>query len=286
MNKKLLQQSALDCLKQYESVDTTAPIATGKAAWLALAFSRSDERLALHWLKTAIAAQGNQKPIPAAIQGSESLPVYGWMLGHLYQLSKNKPAFLKEIQPVFEAIVHLHQQLFTHHDLSGDGLIATTNEEGENEAPFFNAMLIWSNEHLIRIGGFLREDVQEVIEWNDLAIWSMNEKLWKEDAGCYLPFDLNKKTTIASVSINSFLPLVAGVPTQEQAEVLLETLLQQALPAHDWVSNWLLYKGLLRYEMRDTAADLKRETLAAALPYPADTQEKAAVVLEWLCGNR
>ena len=296
MNKKLLQQSALDCLKQYEFADGTARIATGQAAWLALAFSRLDETKALYWLKEALAGhlEGGSVPIAAA----SSLPVYGWILGHLYQTSKNRPAFLKEIRPVYGKIFNFHQHLYTNNDLSGDGLIATARggtSEGvtssppltnPTEDPFFNALLIWSNEHLIRIGGLLGEDVQEVIEWNDLATWSMNEKLWDDGANCYLLFDLNQQSKIATTSVNGFLPIAAGIPTQEQAEMMHEVLIQQALDPHEWVLNWLLYKGLLRYEMRETAADLKRKTLTTALPYPADTVEKAAICLEWLCANR
>lgn len=295
MNKKLLQQSALDCVKQYESAETSAPFAAGQAEWLSLAFSRLDERKALYWLKTALAGQRNN--VSAERPEALPLPVYGWMLGHLCQTSKDKPVFLKEIRSVYEEIIGLHQNLYTNYDLSGDGLIATRGVTSEGatsshtltnptEEPFFNAMLIWSNENLIRIGGLLREDVQEVIEWNDLAIWSMNKKLWNENAGCYLPYDQSRQTTIASIAITGFLPMAAGIPTQEQAEVIHETLIKKALDPHDWVMNWLLYRGLLRYGMRETAADLKRETLAAALGYPADTVEKAAITLEWICANR
>lgn len=306
----MLQQSALDCLKQCEFAEGTAGIAPGQAIWLALAFSRLDEKKALHWLKDALSSQS----IPTAVLYPSSLPLYGWVLGHLHQISKDKPAFLKEIRTVYRKIFDFHQQLYTNYDLSGDGLIATghgrvTSEgvtpshaltngvtsEGVTlshtltngvEDPFFNAMLIFSNEHLIRIGGLLREDVQEVIEWYDLATWSMNEKLWDENAGCYLPFDLNGQSKIATTSVNGFLPMAAGIPTQEQAEVIHEALLLQPLDPHKWTQNWLLYKGLLRYGMRETAADLKRETLAAALHHPADTVEKAAITLEWLCANR
>ncbi|MDZ4683252.1 MAG: trehalase family glycosidase [Saprospiraceae bacterium] len=296
MNKKLLQQSALDCLKQCEFAEQTVRNATGHAAWLALAFSRLDENKALHWLKDALANHREGGSVPAS--APSSLPVYGWLLGHLYQTSKNKPALLKEIRSVYCGIVALHQDLYTNYDLSRDGLIATAHGETSEgmtsshtlthyvEEPFFNTMLIWSNEHLIRIGGLLGEDVLELIEWNDLAIWSMNKKLWDKNASCYLPYDLRRQSKTGTPSKNSFLPMAAGVPTQEQAEVMHESLLQQTLYPHEWTLNWFLYKGLLRYEMRETAADLKRETLAAALPYPADTIEKAAIALEWLCANR
>lgn len=295
MNKKLLQQSALDCLKQCEFAEEPAHNAPGHAVWLALAFSRLDENKALQWLKDALSSQG----VLTAVPHPSELPLYGWVLGHLHQTSKGKPAFLKEIQPVYREIFALHQQLYTNYDLSGDGLVATAHgaetSEGVTlshtlthciEDPFYNAMLIWSNEHLIRIGGLLREDVQEIIEWYDLAIWSMNEKLWDENAGRYLAFDLKGQSTIATTSINGFLPMAAGIPTQEQAEVMHEALLQQTLNPHEWTLNWLLYKGLLRYGMRETAADLKRETLEAALSHPVNTVEKATIALEWLCANR
>lgn len=296
MNKKLLQQSALDCLQQYvPSKDKVfAQVSAYDAAWLAIAFSRLDAAHALYWLGQSLAMQ--------ASDAAEILspPIQGWAMGHLYKTAKDKPAMLEQLRPMHAAVLRQHLYLYEHHDWSEDGLIGTGSaDEGMEgldaskamrvEAPLFNTFLINSNECLIHLGSLLREKVNELIDYNELSVWSMNAKLWQERVGLYWPFDVQQRSVVASKSIAGLLPMLAGIPVQEQAELMLDKLTEYwQVPAFrkNIPLNWLLYRGLLRYGMRETAADLKRDTLAIALAQPVAHLRDAVVCIEWLCANR
>ncbi len=292
LNKKQLLKAALDWLKPYDTVEKIAQLSARDAAWLAIAFSRLDQDRALLCLQTALSFESPTEDASAVLSDA----AHGWILGHLYQTAKNKAVFLQQLRPVFQQILDFHRFLYGNCDLSGDGLIATASGQSEGvtrshtltyfEDPFFNAMLIWSNEQLIRLGGLLKHDVQELMEWNDLAVWSMNEKLWSENAGLYLPHVLKNSQTVFSASITGMMPLAAGIPTQEQAERMLETLLQGDFQIPDIATAWLLYKGLLRYGMQESAADLKKEAFASIEDHLADSASKAAIYIEWLCAAR
>ncbi|MCI5083593.1 MAG: hypothetical protein MRY78_17980 [Saprospiraceae bacterium] len=154
--------------------------------------------------------------------------------------------------------------------------------------PLFNGALVWSNECLIKAGQELGEPVNELIHWNELTIFSLNEKLWDEERGIYNAYDLKNDQLIPVHTNSGLMPMIGEVPTQEQAEQML-LMLEGAdfcgsseniyscptysLQAEDvnykrywrgpvWINmNWLLYHGLLRYDMEDMAAKVKRDSL-------------------------
>ena len=155
--------------------------------------------------------------------------------------------------------------------------------------PLFNAILIWSNESLIKIGHLLGEDVSELISWNELSIYSMNEKLWDAERGMYNAYDLANDQLIEVHTSSGLMPMIGEVPTQEQAEQMLLTLEGPAFqlnhpdfytcPTYSltaanidyqkywrgpiWINmNWLLYHGLLRYDMEEAAQIIKQNSLA------------------------
>jgi len=154
--------------------------------------------------------------------------------------------------------------------------------------PLFNGLLAWSNECLIQIGGLLGEDVSEIIQWDELTKYSMNEKLWDEERGIYNAYDLRNGELIPVHTSSGLMPLCGDVPTQEQAEKMLLVLESEmfggerddiylcptySLLAGDadfkkywrgpvWINmNWLLYHGLLRYDMEDMAARVRQHSL-------------------------
>lgn len=160
--------------------------------------------------------------------------------------------------------------------------------------PLFNAILIWSNECLIEIGFLLGEDMLEILQINELAIHSMNEKLWDDERGIYNAFDLRANAVIPVHTSSGLMPMMGYIPTQEQAEMMLELIEgpmfggkqsqiyscpTYSLLAEDlnyekywrgpvWVNmNWLLYKGLLRYDMEDMAEKIKSDTLNLVKEY-------------------
>ncbi len=150
--------------------------------------------------------------------------------------------------------------------------------------PLFNGILAWSNECLIRIGGLLGEDVSEPVQWDELAKYSMNEKLWDESRGIYNAFDLRSNEHIPAHTIAGLMPLAGDAPTQEQAEKMLKNLEGEMFggnrkgrylcPSHGMPGqdgggigpvyipfNWILAHGLERYEMYGMAERIRRDSL-------------------------
>ena len=154
--------------------------------------------------------------------------------------------------------------------------------------PLFNGILSWSTEALISIGSHIGADIAEPLQWHELTIWSMNDKLWNEEAGIYGAYDLREEALVSVKTASGLMPLCGEVPTQEQAETLLRTLESAAFggtgaetwlcPTYDleapdinyqkycrgpvWINlNWLLYKGLLRYDMKQMADKVRQHSL-------------------------
>jgi len=160
--------------------------------------------------------------------------------------------------------------------------------------PLFNGVLSWSNEALIKIGSLLGEDISEPLQWHELTIWSMNDKLWDEERGIYNAYDLRARSLIPVRTSSGLMPLCGEVPTQEQAEAMLQTLGSPMFGGHDpairlcptyslqaedvdfkkywrgpvWINlNWLLYQGLLRYDMVEAAGRVRRHSLELLSEY-------------------
>lgn len=87
--------------------------------------------------------------------------------------------------------------------------------------PFFNAILSWSNEAMIEIGRIIKADVTDFVLWNELTVFSMNEKLWDEKQGIYNAYDLVNKVYISGDTLSGMLPIMADVPNIDQAENIL-----------------------------------------------------------------
>jgi glycogen debranching enzyme len=155
--------------------------------------------------------------------------------------------------------------------------------------PLFLGILAWSNECLIQLGEELGLDTEDLVHWNELTVYSMNEKLWDEDRGVYQAYDLAADETLACHTSSCLMPLVSPAPNQEQAERILQNMESpsfQGYPKEDyfwcptyelsrpdlnfekywrgpiWINmNWLLYRGLLRYDMTQAAKKMRQDTL-------------------------
>ena len=154
--------------------------------------------------------------------------------------------------------------------------------------PLFNAMLIKSNAALIElyelIGGE-GEKIKKLNIWQQKSISSFNEKLFDKELGAYVYYDLRNEKHIRHISSSSFSPLFAGIPSQERAEVLLQTMIEKFggdnkylcasfNPESDrfnprkywrgpvWINmNWLLYYGLKNYKFNDIAERIKNDSI-------------------------
>ncbi|OEK05901.1 MGH1-like glycoside hydrolase domain-containing protein [Roseivirga misakiensis] len=150
----------------------------------------------------------------------------------------------------------------------------------------FNAMLIRSNEALIKLGSKLGLDTKEVEEWNAQSKITFDQKLWVESLLSYAPYDLQNDRHIALKEIGAFTSLYAGIPSDNRASILNDYITSIAnrpdgfrvMPSFDpdhnifdarrywkgpiWPQmNWLVHQGLARYDFKETANQVKSDFL-------------------------
>ena len=158
-------------------------------------------------------------------------------------------------------------------------------------------MLAASNERLARVGkliGAPEEKINQLMSWYQMTKDAMNQKLWSEEEGVYLHFDLRNSCRINAITSSSFAPLFAGVPNEQQAGKLEANLLgprflgqggQNFLcPSFNvlddrfnpmkywrgpvWVNmNWIIYHGLMRYQFSATAETVRKDTIELVMRY-------------------
>ena len=155
--------------------------------------------------------------------------------------------------------------------------------------PLFNAMLIKSNQALIDLYGLIGGKEIEITilkKWQKKSIDGFNNKLFDEELGAYVHYDLRNNRPIRFVSSSSFSPLFAGIPNQKRAKILVETMLDKFGgddkylcasfdPTNErydprkywrgpvWINmNWLLYNGLKDYGFTEVAERVKSDSVA------------------------
>lgn len=172
-------------------------------------------------------------------------------------------------------------QLGKKHQYDGEAIAA--------ESPFLvqdtlmNAVLIKSNNSLIQLGKELGFDVAEIEEWQSQSIVSYNSKMWNEALNFYTCYDLRNEKPILHKEIGAMTPLYAHIPTNAQAEVLNDYLVNLhnrgyfICPSFDvddplfdskrywrgpvWPQmNWMIHHGLKNYGF-DTTADIVKNDL-------------------------
>lgn len=155
----------------------------------------------------------------------------------------------------------------------------------EVQEPAHLAVLVWSNECLLHLSGRLGLDAKELVEQNELTVFSMNDLLWDTEYGIFLPRDRTTGHLHLTGSIGGVIPLIAEIGDQEQAEamrIILEANFieddhywfptvslfnedcQVDTPdsgAVDPLINWLLYYGLMRYDFDDLSIRLRENLL-------------------------
>jgi Trehalase len=151
----------------------------------------------------------------------------------------------------------------------------------------FNALLSRAGRDLGKIAHILGENPSPFEERAAQTARAMNEKLWDEEHGTYLDFDLASDRPIHVYVAPNYAPLFAGVPDERRASRMLEGLNAPGfgladesispVPSYDrygfgffpgrywrgpvWVNiNWFLMRGLERYGHDKEAARL-RETI-------------------------
>jgi hypothetical protein len=151
----------------------------------------------------------------------------------------------------------------------------------------FNALMCRADRDLAQIARVVGEDPSSSEERAAKTARTLNEKLWDEQHGIYLDFDLVSNRPLEVYVAPNFVPLYAGVPDEEQARRMVDTLENTGfglsdesltpVPSYDrygfaffptrywrgpvWANiNWFLMRGLERYGYEGQAERL-RETL-------------------------
>jgi mannosylglycerate hydrolase len=150
----------------------------------------------------------------------------------------------------------------------------------------FNSLLCKANRDLAEIGRIIGEDPSTYDELAEKTKGAINEKLWDEDRGIYLDYDFADDRPIrVYFGPNLAGPLYAGIPGQDRARRVLDTLENDGfglsdenitpIPSYDlhgygfseerywrgpvWINiNWFLMHGLEAYGYKEHAQRLRR----------------------------
>jgi hypothetical protein len=155
------------------------------------------------------------------------------------------------------------------------------------ECPFavqdvlFNAILVRANEDLAGIAAVIGDDPEPFRRWAELTRSGLDAKLWSEEDGIYLDYDVRAGRQLPARTWGGLAPLYSGVPP-ERARRLLETMAEFAVelgggravasvasedpsfdPARYWrgpvwpMISWVVHLGLRRHGFDDEARELR-----------------------------
>jgi hypothetical protein len=152
----------------------------------------------------------------------------------------------------------------------------------------FNAILVRANEDLARIADVLGMDPEPYVQWAELTRSSLDEKLWDDESGLYLDFDVRAGAPVPVRTWGGLAPLYSGV-SADRASRLRETLEDfgveldagwaiASVPADDpsfdparywrgpvWpMTMWVIHHGLRRHGFDAEAEQLRAAQLALA----------------------
>ena len=154
--------------------------------------------------------------------------------------------------------------------------------------PLFNAMLIKSNESLINLYKLIGNNENKIAQLEKRqakSIKSFNGKLFDEELGAYIHYDLRNERPLRYLSSSSFSPLFANIPNKERAASMVKVLMDKFGGEHQylcasfdptserfnpkkywrgpvWINlNWMLFNGLKKYGYNDIAERVKQDTI-------------------------
>lgn len=221
-------------------------------------------------------------------------PLWGHVLEHLYRSAPDDTRGRALLYEFFPKIHAFHTYLYEQRDPEEEGLIclhhlqesglyaaaalgATVNDVPYRvQDPLFNSLLCKSNASMQRTGDEIGTDVTDFTLWNELTIYSINDKLRNADNGLYEAYDLNAGRLIPCKTRAGLLPLFGNLPTTEQAQNMLNEhrnyvcynpKIQENQPHTPQntvclAESLLLYRGLLSYGLHAAARRVKADTLA------------------------
>lgn len=147
------------------------------------------------------------------------------------------------------------------------------------EDPIFNAILVRSNQALVTMAEMLDRSTDEPMRWLEQTRSGMREKLYSDDGSRFYAYDRRADELLDEHdSIVGYAPLYGDVPTDEQAEAMVERMDERSYfdedlfaipttspddpeynPANYWrgpvwpFTNWMMIHGLRDYDMHERA---------------------------------
>jgi glycogen debranching enzyme len=151
----------------------------------------------------------------------------------------------------------------------------------------FNSLFYNNLVYIEKIGKILRKDVNEIRNQRLHLKKAIQNKLWDEASDSYGDYDVYNQCLIVKDTIASYGPLFVGIPSIERAERLISRLVspkkywpKNGFPLSSvamsesefdpnnywrgpvWINmNWLILKGLQRYDHNSKARELLENTI-------------------------
>ena len=308
---------------------TTPDRVPHRQAWLwdsvfhALAIVTYNEELAKDCIRSVLAQQRADGFISSMMnpysRTDETQPqVLAWGTWEVYKKTGDKK-FLSECVEKLDKYLTWDKK---NRDKNGNGLLewlvepeyteCKSGESGQDNSPRFefdeemdamdfSAFQAQDSEYLSKIYAELgnQEKSKTWREYSEYLKGQINAFLWDEEDGMYYDrLESGKFTKVLTPS--NFIPLMAGIPTKEQAEKMVQTLTNEDLlwtklplatvakthPMYGtdmwrggvWLNlNYFIMKGLYKYGYAELAEELKNKTLEVVYKW----YKKTGVIYEF-----
>jgi hypothetical protein len=209
-------------------------------------------------------------------QYPEIAPIWGGLLAHLIQLGPTAEAQTLG-QRNLPKLLDLHLLLAKKLDPEEEGLLRDKGELSDELiiSPLVQTFWIWSNQAIIALAEDRDKDVLPLILLNEVSVFEINARLWMPKNNAFGQIAVATSKLSPAVNFQGFLPLFAAIPDQEIAEQMYVELKTLGLPINqeeqpDEVPDiplptvFMLYVGLLEYEMHAAALNLKQRYASTA----------------------
>ncbi len=188
-------------------------------------------------------------------------------------------------RPYIEKYSYLVQQLFKKNYNWND---ISRSHPIRIQDVLFNSILCQAEKDLAIIAQEIGVDHLLHVTRAEKLAHSLNEKLWNEDEGLYFSYDMVEGKHIKKDTVFSYVPLYAGICTEDRARKLIDNLKTHCycvgdkscigIPSYDmcqadfngefywrgpvWINiNWYLIQGLRRYGENELASWLEASLL-------------------------